>query len=210
MDKSWGKFYAKTFEGSMYGAGSTVFAVWAYCIAKARPPTGTVELNPKALTNIIGESEPKVIEAIDYLLKPDPNSRTPAEAGRRLLKTGQFEYKLVNFEIHRAGIDDEERRRYFRDRQRIYRKRVKQNVFDSISTITQAEAEAEAEAEGEGKPPPSLSEQIRKDRSFGKCCTLCGSGSRADSGKMIWRESLPWCQTRCYDSWVKSGRPKNS
>lgn len=132
----------------MYGAGSIVFAVWSYCIAKARPPSGSVELNPKVLSHTIGEDEQKIIEAIDYLLMPDPNSRSKTKEGKRLVKVGQFEYELVNFLPHRLGSDEEERKRYFREKQREYRKRlsnnVKQDVLDSGDTITQAEAEAEA------------------------------------------------------------------
>jgi hypothetical protein len=194
----------------MLGAGFNVFALWGYAIANAKPPDGVVELNPKLLAVLLGGDEQSINNAIEYLLRPDPYSRNKEADGRRIIKIGQYDYRLVNFPKHRLeGADEEERKRYHREKQRIYRKsnNVKRNVSYSIGqslTIPQAEAEAEAEAEGEKKPPPSLSEQIRKDRSFGKCCTRCGSSSKADSGRMVWRESLPWCSVACYNIWVKS------
>lgn len=147
MDKSWGKFYAKTFTGSMFGAGLNVFAVWGYAIANARPPEGDVELNPKLLSALLGGTEEDVKKAIEYLSQPDKDSRSPNHYGKRIIKISQFNYKLVNFVEHRAGAGEEERKRYHREKQRLYRSRlyVKRDVSDSIATIPQAEAEAEAE-----------------------------------------------------------------
>jgi len=154
MNKAFGKFYAKTFTGSMYGAGPTRFALWSYCVANAMPPDGSVELNPKQLAPMIGMTEPQVADAIDYLCAPDPSSRTPADEGRRLRHVSAFEYRLVNFSAHRAGTDNDARREYWRDRQREHRQTVSNGVKRSVNdsqgqsvTITQAEAEAEAEAE---------------------------------------------------------------
>lgn len=49
-----------------------------------------------------------------------------------------------------------------------------------------------------------------KDISEGKCCHRCGSSINVVDGKSgikLWRERLPWCSLRCYELWIKEGRP---
>jgi hypothetical protein len=133
MNKAFGKFYAKTFTGSMYGAGASVFAVWGYCVANAVPPGGTVELNTKFIAPMLGMSEQDVATAIEYLCAPDPASRTATDEGRRLRKTGSFEYELVNFDAHRNGNDADARREYWKDRQRAHRESVSNDVNPSVN-----------------------------------------------------------------------------
>ena len=113
-DCGFGKFYARTFTGSMMGAGSHVIAVWAYAVANAKPPDGEVELNPKLLAHLIGDTEKRIAEAIEYLCRLDPHSRSKAHQGRRLLKVGQFAYRLVNWPVYRE-VRDSERRDYMRN-----------------------------------------------------------------------------------------------
>lgn len=54
----------------------------------------------------------------------------------------------------------------------------------------------------------SISEQIRIDRSFGKCCYHCGRSAVADSGRFVWRERLPFCELSCYRTWVEKEKPE--
>ena len=130
-NKSFGKLYAKTFTGSLYGCGPVRLAVWAYAIANALPPEGTVQLNPKMLAGVVGTDEPQISEAIAYLSAPDAQSRNPADEGRRLRHVSGFEYRLVNFVAHRSGVDEDARREYWRERQRAHREVVKRSVNDS-------------------------------------------------------------------------------
>lgn len=97
----------------MIGAGAVVFAVMGYVIANGVPDRKVgmqVELNPKLLAFILGETEKDVGKAIEYLCKEDSNSRTDTHDGRRLIRLGQFAYQVVNGAKYRA-IRDEERRR---------------------------------------------------------------------------------------------------
>jgi|HubBroStandDraft_4_1064222.scaffolds.fasta_scaffold46296_2 hypothetical protein len=118
----WGKFYAKTFTGSMYGAGTHVFTLMGYCVANAMPPEGVVEINTRMLAPVFGCKPEEVEAALKYLSEPDPESRTPGSEGRRLIQVGAFTYRLVNFLQYRDGTDNEARKQYFRDKQREYRK----------------------------------------------------------------------------------------
>jgi hypothetical protein len=111
----------------MVGAGFHVYAVWDYCITKNR--SGVIELNPKLLAFVLdggrSGSEEKVAEAIEFLTRPDPNSRSKEQDGRRLVKEGQFQYRMVNW-AHYEGIKSiEDLREYNRRKQQEYRERKK-------------------------------------------------------------------------------------
>lgn len=109
----YGKIFGSMFEGSMVGSGAVVFATMSYVIANMRPDRkngAVVELNPKLLAFVLGESEKDVQAAIDLLCKPDKNSRSKEEHGRRLIQLGQFEYKVVNGAKYREIRNEEERR----------------------------------------------------------------------------------------------------
>ena len=105
-----------------------VFALMPYVIANAVPDKevgGQVELNPKLLALIFGCGEEEVVKAIEFLCSPDPESRSPKEGGRRLIKLGRFDYQVVNFEKYRAIRDEERRREQNRRSQEVFRMKLK-------------------------------------------------------------------------------------
>lgn len=108
----YGKSYESMYEGSMVGAGIGVFAVWNYIITKAR--NGVVEINPKLLAFTLGGTENEVVEALVFLQQPDPNSRSKEEQGRRIVKDGQFQYRIVNWERYAVIKNAVDRREYNR------------------------------------------------------------------------------------------------
>lgn len=111
----------------MVGAGAPVFAVWAYIIANQKPDRTVgmqVELNPKLLAFIIGETEESIDDTIAYLCAPDPESRTRDHEGRRLIKIGQFDYQVVNGMKYRNIRDEESRRTQNREAKRRERARA--------------------------------------------------------------------------------------
>lgn len=118
----YGRLFEATFTGSMMGAGSDVFAVWAYVIANKRG--GEIELNPKFLSAIIGEDVAKIEKAIEFLCQPDPYSRSSKKDGKRLIKVGQFQYSVVNSDEYDKIQKAEERRRYLTKKQREHRTAV--------------------------------------------------------------------------------------
>lgn len=108
-----GKHFASMYSGSMVGSGAIVFAVMGYVVANGKPDkaVGTqVELNPKLLAAILGEPEKEVEKAVQFLCSPDPNSRSKEEDGRRLIRLGQFDYRVVNGVKYRAIRNEEGRR----------------------------------------------------------------------------------------------------
>ena len=122
----YGKYFQSTFTGSMYGAGLDVFAVWGYVIAHV--VDGLVELNPFLLASTLGTSPEIVEKAIEKLCAPDPRSRNKDEDGRRLLREGEFAYRVVNHPKYSGIANEKERREYLRDRKRDQRARDGQPV----------------------------------------------------------------------------------
>ncbi len=113
--------YAKHFEGmytgSMFGAGTDVFAVWGYAISHMHV-TGKkahVELNPTYLASVLGSTLEKMEEALEFLCTPDEDTRTEGEDGRRMVlmskKTrGPMQFFVVNGYKYRHTRDEEGRR----------------------------------------------------------------------------------------------------
>jgi hypothetical protein len=131
------------YEGSMVGAGSHVFAVWNYAIAKQEPDRSVgsqVRLNPFLLAAIIGDTEKRMQEAIDYLCRPDRNTTTEVKDGRRLVKIGTFDYQVVNGAKYRKIRNQEERREQNRQAQARYRARnVSRPLTGEVSAMKAAE-----------------------------------------------------------------------
>lgn len=111
------------YEGSMIGAGVHVFAVWNYVIAKTR--RGVIELNPKMLAFILGGTMAEVEDAIKILCAPDAQSRSKNENGRRLVREGEFQYRVVNWEKYNGIKTETDRREYNRVKQQEYRAKKK-------------------------------------------------------------------------------------
>jgi hypothetical protein len=119
----YGKIFSSTFGGSMFGSGPDVFAVWGYVIANT--VDSRVELNPRVLAATIGTTVAKIDEAIEFLCRPDPESRNTEHEGRRLVREGQYQFLVVSHKIYRSMKDEEERRAYNARKQREHRDKRK-------------------------------------------------------------------------------------
>jgi hypothetical protein len=118
----YGKHFKSMYTGSMFGAGPVVFAVWGYAISHRHFITNTIELHPIMLAAAIGCEQKDINDAIDYLCSPDPQSRSKAEGGRRLIKTGEYLYLVVNGPTYSGMRNEDERREYNRKRMNSLRK----------------------------------------------------------------------------------------
>lgn len=110
----------------MVGAGSTVFAVWGYVIARQKPDKDVgsqVELKPWILAFIFGEPEGNIQKAIDYLCSPDPRSNNQEEKGCRLVKIGTYSYRVVSGKKYLSIRTEEDRRETNRTAQVVSRAR---------------------------------------------------------------------------------------
>lgn len=103
----------------MFGAGAEVFAVWGYVIANVQD--SRIELNARMLAAVIGSTPEKIESAIEFLCRPDPDSRNPEQEGRRLIREGQYQFLVVSHSIYRGLKDNDEQRSYNSARQRVLR-----------------------------------------------------------------------------------------
>jgi hypothetical protein len=111
-----------------------------------------------------------ISKGIEALEKPDPESRTPAEEGRRIVRlaeTRSWGWRIVNYEHYRRLKSEEERREYHRQywhKRKAKSKDSTDTQHDSTNSI-QAEAlsikhEAEEKKKDAASPlPPSLNIQ---------------------------------------------------
>ncbi len=109
----YGKIFSSMFKGSLYGKGWGPLLVMSYAVANATPDKEfgmVVDLNPKEMADKFGEDEDDVRAAIQLLCDPDPESTTPDEDGRRLVKLGAFQYRLVNGLKYQAIANEEKRK----------------------------------------------------------------------------------------------------
>lgn len=179
-----GKFFASTFTGSLFGSGPDVFAVWGYVIANT--VDATVELNPHLLSAVLGAPVERVDAAIVFLTQPDPQSRSQASQGRRLIHESAFQYHVVNHDRYRQLRNEEDRRAYNREAKRRERLKLTPEMSNGLSMTVndisgesmtvidknrmstmsaQAEAEAELEAEAkEREQKNQVQEQPQKSR----------------------------------------------
>jgi len=95
MSDNYAKVFRTMYTGSLYGAGMHVFAVWGWILSH-KDVEGRVEINPRLVAGELGGTVEQVAAAIEYLMAPDPESRSKQEDGRRLKQVGQFEYEVVN------------------------------------------------------------------------------------------------------------------
>lgn len=126
----YGKLFSSAYTGSMFGAGSHVFAVWGYVLAN-KDPDQLVELNPHLLAAVFGESKERVVAAIEYLSAPDPESRSDGEQGRRIVPAGQsMMYHVVNGKKYDEIRNIEQRR----DQNRKAQQRVRDKKKDPLTS----------------------------------------------------------------------------
>lgn len=130
MAMGWGKHFERMYEGSMYGAGIEVFAVWGYAISRAR--NGVVELNSKKLADTLGGTVEQIEKAMKYLCSPDELSRWKTHEGRRLVKQTDLQYFIPSWEYYHNLRKQEDRREQNRVAQEVFRNKVKCRPGESM------------------------------------------------------------------------------
>ena len=140
----YGKIFESMFSGSMVGAGAPVFAVMSFVVAHQKPHEDyyQVEINPVLLAVILGEPPETIRAAIDFLCAPDKNSRSEADEGRRLVKVGSFDYRVVNGKKYAEIRKDAERREQNRTAQQ--RHRAKKTMAGWVKSQESADDKAAA------------------------------------------------------------------
>ena len=146
------KVFKQMYEGSMFGAGLNVFAVWNYALAYS-DQNGELEMNPAMVSAQLGCEHDDVVDALEFLQSEDPNSRSKAENGKRLFKIGQFKYSIVNRSKYRDIRDMDSKREYDREYQktRYDEKRRGETRKDESRKTSCTSSQTETETEKENK-----------------------------------------------------------
>ena len=153
-----GKIFETMFEGSLVGSGPVVYSVWSYVIAKQRPSRmhgSVVRIQPTVLAATLGVVTPADVEkAIDFLCSADPKSSTKKLDGKRLVKVGEFDYRVVNGAKYRAMRQAEERKMQNREAQQRFRDKAKDPDGDGESEpMSQEEVAFYKETKGGADTP---------------------------------------------------------
>lgn len=128
----YGKLFASMFVGSLHGHWQAIVTFQQMVILADKD--GTIEMTPQALSSTTSIPLDIIEAGIAVLEAPDPNSRTPDEEGRRIVRIQPerpWGWHITNHAKYRAIRTAEERREYHRQ---YWHKRKSESQPDSTST----------------------------------------------------------------------------
>jgi hypothetical protein len=133
--------FKSIFDGSLYGQFEPTVVFMAMLVIAERE--GIVDMTRQAIAARCGFPLEIVERGISELEKPDPQSRTPDEDGRRIIRledTRDWGWRITNYEKYEKIRSAEERREYFRLKKREQRAKLSTT---NVHTVHQS-------------PPPNL------------------------------------------------------
>lgn len=145
----WAKYFKSMYEGSMYGSGVEVFAVWGYVIANT--DRGRVELNPKRLADTLGSTIDKMEKAIHFLESPDPKSRHKERDGCRLIRESEYQFFVPCWEVYQKIRNEEQRQEQNRNAQAKFREKNKMTPAEKVAARNKAAEKTEEAAKAKMK-----------------------------------------------------------
>jgi hypothetical protein len=123
------KIFKSIFDGSLYGQFEPTVVFMAMLVIAERE--GIVDMTRQAIAARCGYPIDIVERGIIELEKPDPQSRTPDEDGRRIVRleeTRDWGWRITNYEKYEKIRSAEERREYFRIKKREQRAKSTKDV----------------------------------------------------------------------------------
>lgn len=150
----YGKIFASLYQGTLRGRSNEILVFTNMLAHAARD--GSVDKHWRAISEETGLSIDEVKEAIDTLEAPDPESRSPEEEGRRLVRLDEHRawgWRIVNHSKYRAIRSEEDRAEQNRLAQARWRERNKskpasaEGKTDKPMQKQRQEAETDAKAE---------------------------------------------------------------
>lgn len=140
----YGKLFEAMFDGTLTTKGPWQALVTFQQLIILADPKGNVDMTPETIarrTTIPIEIITKGIEALE---QPDPDSRTPVEDGRRIVRLSDnraWGWRIVNHAKYRKIRSQEERRKYMREYQRK-RRGSTPNVNQEVNNINHSQPES--------------------------------------------------------------------
>lgn len=159
----YGKVFAQMFTGTLHGrleATATFMALIALADGE-----GTVDMTLATLTALTGWPREFLEQGLRELEQPDPESRTPDEDGRRIVRlrdNTEWGWRIVNYLKYRQIRDQSGRRDYMRQ---YMRNRRSKQVVNSVNTGKQklAQEEEEGNIKKGAAAPLVLHESLPRD-----------------------------------------------
>lgn len=130
----YGKTFQKLWRGSMRGkAMLQLVFIYMFCNCDR---DGVYDCVPEEIADATGLDMPTVLSAIKDLESPDPDTRTPGNEGRRIIRLYDHRtwgWKIPNHEMYRRMGTEEHRKELAAERQRRFRNAT---VTHSNATVT--------------------------------------------------------------------------
>lgn len=191
------KLFASLYQGTLRGASHEIL-VFTNLLAHAGR-TGVVDKHFRAIAEETGLTMDEVKAAILTLESPDPESRSPDEAGARIVREDEHRvwgWRIVNYGKYRAIRSEEDRAEQNRLAQERWRNKNKppsaedkQDKPMQKERDKQKEKQQDSDAKG-SRPTSSDSEWIASlktdptyegidvQREYGKMCNWCSTNSK--------------------------------
>ena len=144
----YGPIFESMFTGSMYGSGPINFAVLTYAVASCNK-FGRVDINPQMLGHTLGCSADEITKALDYLGRTDDDSRSKELGGVRLLREGQFQFLVVNYEFYQQLLKAGNKAEYDRCYTKAKRDAERADKATDDSTVVQSRTESSTIVHGD-------------------------------------------------------------
>ncbi len=175
----YGKVFATIFEGSLYGRFEAT-ATMMVLITLANKH-GEVDMTVEALAARTGFPQDILERGIEELLQPDPRSRTPGSAGRRIVPVAphrDWGWKLVNYDAYRTLRTEDDRREYHAQYYRAKRsaRALDQRPLNIASTSSTSSTSASTASTTPQQPQPIAEAEAEAE------ATSCSSSPNGDHG----------------------------
>jgi hypothetical protein len=146
------KVFAQIYDGTLVTKGPWQALVTFQQMLVLADQDGAVDMTAVAISRRTTIPLEIIELGIAELLKPDPESRSPDEGGRRIvpLREGRsWGWLVVNYKHYRALKREEDRREYHRDYWHKRKKTQDTQQTQPNQPIAEAKADADAEAKAE-------------------------------------------------------------
>lgn len=154
------KIFASMYDGTIVDAGWEAIVTFQQLIILS-DPCGAVDMTAEAISRRTTIPLHIITKGIAILSLPDPQSRSPAQEGRRivLLDEGRpWGWQIVNFTHYRDIRTQSDRREYMREYMRERRAKVSdgEQVLTPVSAVSpriRKTQDADADADASKNPP---------------------------------------------------------
>jgi hypothetical protein len=122
------KLYRQMYEGTLVAPGNWEVLVTFQQLLILADCEGVVDMTPDAISRVTTIPPMIITKGIAALEQSDPNSRTPDEDGRRIVRlsdTRPWGWRIVNHAKYRGIRTQDDRREYFRQYRRKQRAELK-------------------------------------------------------------------------------------